>query len=149
MNSRLRSAVLIAIVVIFDRITKLYIRANFTDADMLPVIRGFFNIVHVENPGAAFGLLAQGSGSWRRMALVGISLAVMSVLGVMLWRPGGMGRSGLVQSGLALVFGGALGNFWDRAFRGTVTDTDAGTDAGPPPFTCEATTVACSSCAPR
>src|SRR5206468_2567063 len=54
MSARLRSAVLIAGVAIFDRITKLYIRMNFNDADQLPVIRGFFNIVHVENPGAAF-----------------------------------------------------------------------------------------------
>jgi signal peptidase II len=80
------------------------------------VIRGFFNIVHVENPGAAFGIFAQGS----HLLLVGISVVVMCVVALMLWKqsPG----HPLVEIGLALVFGGALGNFWDRAFRGTVTD---------------------------
>ena len=28
----------------------------------------------------------------------------------------------LMRTALALVFGGALGNLWDRLFRGTVTD---------------------------
>jgi signal peptidase II len=121
MSPRLRSAVLIAAVVLLDRLTKLYIRAHFSDTDLRPVIRGFFNIVHVENPGAAFGMLAEGSGEWRHYLLVGISLVVMVVIGTMLWKPS-PGSSAMVQSGLAFVFGGALGNFWDRAFRGTVTD---------------------------
>ena len=119
---RLRAALLIAMVVILDRVTKLYIRSYWSDTDVLPVIRGFFNIVHVENPGAAFGMLAEGGGVWRRLILLGISLVVMCVVATMLWKPVA-GRGGaLVQTGLALVFGGALGNFWDRAFRGTVTD---------------------------
>jgi signal peptidase II len=102
--------------VLLDRITKLYIRAYWSDSDLVPVVRGFFNIVHVENSGAAFGMLAQGS----HLFLIGISLVVMSVVAVMLWRlPAG---HVMVQSGLALVFGGALGNFWDRVYRGTVTD---------------------------
>ncbi len=118
LNARLRAAILIALVVLLDRLTKLYIRAYWGDADLVPVIRGFFNIVHVENPGAAFGMFAQGS----RAVLIGISVAVMTVVGGMLWKqPVGPGHA-MVQSGLALVFGGALGNFWDRAFRGTVTD---------------------------
>ena len=116
MTRRLRPVLLIALVVLLDRLTKLYIRANWSDSDLVPVIRGFFNIVHVENPGAAFGIFAQGS----HLVLIGISVVVMCVVAVMLWKqpPG----HPLVESGLALVFGGALGNFWDRAFRGTVTD---------------------------
>ena len=48
----------------------------------------------------------------------------MGVIGFMLWRPrtNGLHHSELAQAGLALVFGGALGNVWDRLFRGTVTD---------------------------
>jgi signal peptidase II len=33
-----------------------------------------------------------------------------------------MSSTGLVSVGLALVFGGAFGNVWDRLFTGTVTD---------------------------
>lgn len=124
MNARLRSASIIAAVVLIDRLTKYYIRTRFTPWDMHAVIPGFFNIVHTENPGAAFGFLAETDGIWHTLLLVGVSLVVMTAIAVMLWRPAavGMKDSPLLQAGLALVFGGALGNVWDRIFAGTVTD---------------------------
>lgn len=129
MNPRLRTALIAGCVVFIDRITKMYIRATFTSWDITPVIPGFFNVVHTENPGAAFGILADSPSQWSSMLLVTVSLVVMAIIGVMLWRPrpsssqnAGMQAPGLVSVGLALVFGGALGNVWDRLFRGTVTD---------------------------
>lgn len=129
MNPRVRTAAIAAAVVVVDRITKMYIQSQYTSWDVTPVIGGFFNIVHTENPGAAFGLLADSTSEWSSMLLVGVSLVVMAIIGVMLWRPrpapsqgGGMQSGGLVSVGLALVFGGAFGNVWDRLFRGTVTD---------------------------
>jgi signal peptidase II len=58
------------------------------------------------------------------MLLVAVSLVVMAIIGVMLWRPrpSMIQSPGLVSVGLALVFGGAVGNVWDRLYRGTVTD---------------------------
>jgi signal peptidase II len=55
---------------------------------------------------------------------MGVSAIVMSVILAMLWRPvkNGVAHSFLLHTGLALVFGGALGNAWDRVVRGTVTD---------------------------
>ena len=124
MNGRLLTAIIISAVVLIDRISKMYIRSAFSPWDITPVIPRFFNIVHTENPGAAFGMLADSSSAWRGILLVGISLVVISVIGVMLWRPHrvGMHDTPLLRIGLALVFGGALGNVWDRLFRGTVTD---------------------------
>src|SRR5215469_10470128 len=124
MKERLSAAAVIAAVVLIDRLTKMYIRASFTAWDITPVIPRFFNIVHTENPGAAFGMLADSSSAWREVFLVGISLVVIAVIGMMLWRPhrAGMHDTPLLRVGLALVFGGALGNMWDRLFRGTVTD---------------------------
>src|SRR5512135_879415 len=129
MNPRLRTAAIAAAVVVIDRVTKTYIRSAYTWWDVTPVIGGFFNIVHTENPGAAFGFLADSPSEWSSMLLVGVSLVVMAIIGVMLWRPRpassqspGMHSAGLVPVGLALVFGGAFGNVWDRLFRGTVTD---------------------------
>ena len=123
MNARARSAAIAAAVVALDRITKIYIRSHFTSWDVHPVITGFFNIVHTENPGAAFGVLADSASQWRSLLLVGVSLAVMAVIGTLLWQPARMGASSsLMTTGLALVFGGALGNVWDRILRGTVTD---------------------------
>jgi signal peptidase II len=121
MNARLRSAAIIAGIVILDRITKLYIQHNFAAWDMKPVIAGFFNIVHAENPGAAFGFLSESTSQWRSLFLVGVSLAVMAIIGTMLFRPA-VKKSNILETALALVFGGAAGNMWDRLLRGTVTD---------------------------
>jgi signal peptidase II len=121
MNPRLRSAAIIAGVVILDRITKIYIQRNFSAWDSKPVIAGFFNIVHAENPGAAFGFLSESHSEWRGIFLVGVSLAVMAIIGAMLFRPS-VKKSALLETALALIFGGATGNMWDRLFRGTVTD---------------------------
>jgi signal peptidase II len=121
MTARLRSVAIIAAIVILDRISKLYIQHNFSPWDSKVAIAGFFNIVHAENPGAAFGFLSESASQYRSIFLVGVSLAVMAIIGTMLFRPDAK-RSTLLEIALALVFGGAAGNMWDRLFRGTVTD---------------------------
>ncbi len=122
MSIRARSAAIIAAVVLLDRVTKWIIRTRVSGFDMIPVIPGFFNIVHTENPGAAFGVLSDSNYLWRRLLLIGVSVAVMAIIGAMLWRTPASSMSTLMSVGLALVFGGALGNLWDRALAGTVTD---------------------------
>ena len=122
MNPRLRSAIIIAAVVLLDRITKVYLRAHVSTVDVFPVIPGFFNIIHTENPGAAFGVLAELNTEWRSVLLIGVSLLVMAVIGAILFRPSAASQGALLQTGLALVFGGALGNLWDRVAYGRVTD---------------------------
>ena len=121
MSLRLRSALIILTVVALDRASKLYISAHVSRWDVIPVIPGLFNIVHAENPGAAFSMLADASPLIRAVLLVGVSVLVMGIVGVMLWRlPVDVGL--LLSTSLALVFGGACGNLWDRVLRGTVTD---------------------------
>jgi signal peptidase II len=125
MSPRLRSALIVALVVIFDRLTKIGIQHSFSFTDIFPVIPGVLNIVHVENPGAAFSILA-GAAPWiRKLVLIGLSTLIMAIVGVLLWRAPNSpiaSREALMRFGLTLVFGGALGNLIDRVFRGTVTD---------------------------
>jgi len=106
-----------------DRITKGMIKAHLSAWDTLTVIPKFFNIVHAENPGVAFGFLAEATGAWRNMLLIGLSVAVLVFISTLLWRPqNGIAQSWMVRIGLALVLGGALGNLYDRVVHGTVTD---------------------------
>jgi len=108
-------------VVMLDRVSKLYIRSSYAEWDITVVIPQIFNIVHAENPGAAFSMLAGAPPIVRAVLLIGVSLVVMTIVGVMLWRlPKNSGA--LLSTSLALVFGGAFGNLWDRVFRGSVTD---------------------------
>jgi len=113
---------IIAAVVILDRWSKIYIQDHVSPYDTLPVIPGVFNIVHAENPGAAFSMLADAPLAVRRAVLIGLSGAVMAIVGYMLFRPKQAGETPLTPYGLALVLGGAIGNFWDRVVIGTVTD---------------------------
>ncbi len=124
MNYRAQSAAIIAGVVLLDRVTKTMIRMRVSPWDTIPVIPAFCNIVHSENPGAAFGMMSESTSQWRGVLLIAVSIAVMAIIGTILWRPSraGMVHTALMRTGLALVFGGALGNLWDRATRGTVTD---------------------------
>lgn len=120
----MRPAIIIAIVFLLDRLTKFWIVATFSAWDVYPVIPGVFNIVHAENPGAAFSILADAPEGIRTFLLVGISLSVVVFLGWMLWRPPGsvMQETAWTRTALAFVTGGAAGNLIDRMFRGTVTD---------------------------
>ncbi len=121
MTLRLRSAIIIVLVVILDRVSKLYIRSSYAEWDVTVVIPRVFNIVHAENPGAAFSMLASAPPLVRAVLLVGISAMVMTAVGIMLWRlPKNAGAA--MSTSLALIFGGAFGNLWDRVFRGSVTD---------------------------
>jgi signal peptidase II len=124
MNRHLQSVAIIAAVVALDRITKIYIRARVSAWDVFPVIPGVFNIVHTENPGAAFGAFSQSGSQLRTVLLVAISLVVMTIIGAILWQPSRLTvvQTPLLRTGLALVFGGAFGNLVDRVARGTVTD---------------------------
>jgi signal peptidase II len=119
MSQRTQSAILIALVVLLDRLTKLWIVSSVNAFTVIPVIPGVLNIVHAENPGAAFSMLADAPEHWRKFVLIGISSIVMGFVALLLWRPL---ESKLMRISLPLVFGGALGNLLDRIFRGTVTD---------------------------
>ncbi len=115
---------IVAGVVILDRVTKIFIQQNFSPLDIVPVVPNIFNIVHAENPGAAFSMLADAPLAVRQTVLIAFSGVVMAVIGYMLFRrqPQGTKETVLTTVGLALVLGGALGNFWDRVVIGTVTD---------------------------
>ena len=105
-----------------DHVTKVYIRSNISFYDSISVVPGWFRIVHTENPGAAFGVLADGEPRMRTALLVGVAVIVLSVVAVALWNRRGVLASPATRFGLALIFGGACGNLFDRVTRGTVTD---------------------------
>ena len=105
-------------ILIADRASKIWIDKYISAWDIWPVIPGWVNIIHAENPGMAFSLLSTASPAIRGVVLIGLASAVLSAVAVMFWRS----TSLLERWALALVMGGAAGNLWDRVMRGTVTD---------------------------
>jgi signal peptidase II len=111
-----------AFVVAFDRLTKIYIQAHFSSLDAVSVIPRWFRIVHTENPGAAFGMFADGDPVLRSLVLVGVSVVVLVfVVSTLLKRSSSLGGT-LTRLALGFILGGALGNLYDRVVLGTVTD---------------------------
>ena len=115
--------VLIALVIVIaDRLTKLWIEHRLSGFDTISIIPGFFRIVHNENPGAAFGFLADGNVLLRAAVLIGVSVIVLLFVAFALWSRRTTFTTPLPRFGLALILGGAIGNLCDRIIRGTVTD---------------------------
>ncbi|MBV8070795.1 MAG: signal peptidase II [Acidobacteriaceae bacterium] len=111
-----------AVVAIADRLTKIAIQHRMSPLDALPVIPGWLRIIHTENPGAAFGMLADGNPWLRSGILVGVSGLVLVFVAFGLWSGKSSFTSALTRFALALILGGALGNLYDRIVHGTVTD---------------------------
>ena len=113
-------ALLSAGIVAFDQATKSILRARLPLHDSFPVVRGFFDIAHVQNSGAAFGIFASFDHPLRTAFLLGVACCVF--LGVLVYSLRVPAEATLLQSGLALIMGGAVGNLVDRFTAGTVTD---------------------------
>ncbi len=97
-----------------DRITKylavLYLKPVYSHT----LIKGVFQLVFVENEGAAFGLLP---GS--RWLFVPFTVVVCVIIVIYFFKGK---NSNIIKLALVLVFAGALGNFFDRLFFGKVVD---------------------------
>jgi signal peptidase II len=105
-----------------DRVTKIYIRANVHDFDSISVIPGWLRIMHTENSGAAFGMLADGAPLLRGIVLIGISVVVLFFVISALLNRNGSYSGRVMRIGLGFVLGGAIGNLYDRILLGRVTD---------------------------
>lgn len=119
-KAALKGVSLILLFFIFDYLSKLYISSHIPVNSGFTIIDGFFNIVHVQNRGIAFGMLAHLPEPVRVVVLGGVSVVVFVVILYLIVF--GRDRSGVFILSLALVGGGDLGNLYDRIFKGYVVD---------------------------
>jgi signal peptidase II len=107
-------------IILLDRATKLAIIQTLRLGQGIPVIPGFFDIVFVLNPGAAFGLLATLSDEVRNPLFIFIS--ILAVVLIVFYHTRYLRSHRLVSVALGLVLGGAVGNLIDRLRYGMVVD---------------------------
>jgi signal peptidase II len=108
------------LVVLLDQITKALILHNIPLYNSIPVIPGFFNLTHVQNPGGAFGFMANQSLNLRIILFLIVSfLAICFILFLYINTPK---THPLLATGFAMIFGGAIGNLVDRIRFGKVVD---------------------------
>ncbi len=107
-------------VILLDQISKLLIQATMPLGHSIPLIPDFFAIVHIMNPGAAFGLLADQAAWVRNPFFIGISLLAIGF--ILYYRHHRVDDHPLALLGLSLILGGAVGNLVDRLRIGMVID---------------------------
>jgi signal peptidase II len=107
-------------IVIFDQITKWVIIQNLSLYDVYQVIPRFFNLVHIHNPGSAFGLFAGHQSLFRNVFLLTASVVALSL--VLYLHHKTPEEFPLLSLGFAMIFGGAIGNLIDRIRLGHVID---------------------------
>ncbi|MDC1462760.1 signal peptidase II [Alphaproteobacteria bacterium] len=109
--------VIILMVFIFDRATKLYIlKLAEVETSVDIYIAPYLNLFLIWNKGIAFGLLSiDGSIIYNSITIL-IGLIIIAILFMMLK------NNNIQRYFFALIAGGALGNFYDRAVYTAVPD---------------------------
>ena len=110
----------IAAIVGADQLTKAIVRRTLDLYDHIPVIPGFLDITHVQNTGAAFGLLNAADFPFKAVLMIGIAAIALVAIAAYATQLGFHER--LARFGLSLILGGAFGNLIDRAVAGYVVD---------------------------
>jgi signal peptidase II len=107
-----------ALVAAWDLATKAWVLRNLDLYEVRTVFPGWFDLVHVRNPGVAFSLLATLDPAWVRPALIAVTFVEIGALLCFVWFLPAGGDS----LGLGMILGGAAGNLADRARFGYVVD---------------------------
>lgn len=99
-----------------DLLTKRWVLRHIDPQYPRPIIRGFFEIVHVTNTGAAFGSFKNNNAFFIALSVI----ALVSVAVILLRRKSRPDTWRDVS--LSLLFAGVLGNLTDRLLYGHVID---------------------------
>ena len=110
--------IVFVILLVLDQASKLLIERHIPLHQAIEVIPGFFAIAHVENRGAAFGLLANLPGAGILFVVISL-IAIVLIIAYFRWLKEGEVWTPLC---LALVLTGAVGNLIDRFRLGSVVD---------------------------
>ena len=110
----------VTVVLILDQLTKLLVMryipfGTYNYPEPIPVIKGFFYLVHIGNTGSAWGM-------FENLGLYLAIFALVAVTSIFLFRKMLMLHLLPMQIVFGLMIGGILGNFLDRIFVKHVVD---------------------------
>lgn len=103
-----------------DQMTKQLILQYIPVDRGFELMSGYVNLVHVRNPGAAFGILARADWDFRKIFFIAVSVAALVVIVTLFVTTRQMPWHMVI--GYGLFFGGTLGNLVDRIRFGEVID---------------------------
>lgn len=101
------------VVIVLDQISKFFIIHLLDIHETIPVISGFFNLVHVRNRGMAFGLMNRPDGGNFSFYFL-VAATILAVILLVFWFVGLKKNEKKLILGFSLIIGGAVGNLIDR-----------------------------------
>lgn len=108
-------------IVAIDQISKEIVRRALPlHGEPAQIIPGFLDLTHVQNTGAAFGLLNAADFPYKTAVMIAIAGIALLAIAAYATQLGFHERTARI--GLALILGGAFGNLIDRAVAGHVVD---------------------------
>ncbi len=110
----------LTLILVLDQGTKIIVDRTIPLHHSIPVIDNLFNLTHIRNTGAAFGILAGRRGWVRSSFLLFFSLVAMVFIVVLLRRLPENEKT--LTIALSFILGGAIGNLLDRLLYGEVID---------------------------
>lgn len=112
--------VVVGTIVVVDQLTKFLVKATIPLYSKKAIIPNLLDFTHVQNTGAAFGLLNAAEFPYKSALMIGI--ATLALVAISLYARQLGNDEKLSRYGLALILGGAFGNLIDRAIAGYVVD---------------------------
>lgn len=103
----------ILLLVLLDQGSKASVMHSISFQESVPIIPGFFNLTHLYNTGAAFGMLHDNN-------LFFMILSTVVLIGLLVLRRHFDGK--LMRTGWVLLIAGIIGNVADRVRFGHVVD---------------------------
>lgn len=100
------------LIVCLDQVSKIIVLKGLRIYESVPVIKGFFNLVHVRNRGMAFGFMNRPDMDFGFWILV--SATILAIVLLLFWFYRMEDENNWMTLGLSLILGGALGNLIDR-----------------------------------
>lgn len=107
-------------VMLIDQLTKWVVLKHFNLNETLVIIKNYFSLTYVRNPGAAFSLFNTSSPSFRIPFLIGTPIVALAAIFFTFRRIDD--DDFFLATALSLVVGGAAGNLIDRISYNYVID---------------------------
>jgi signal peptidase II len=117
-NKYIWSGSIVGIVLVLDQVTKYLVETRIRLYDVIIIVPGFFNITHVRNKGAAFGILSNLPEFWRSAFFIAVTIIAVAAIIALILKT----TDRLPVYAFSLIAGGALGNLIDRIRYGEVVD---------------------------
>ena len=105
-------AIISSAVIVLDQISKLIVAHTIQLHESVPIINGFFSLVHARNRGMAFGLMNRSHVDVYTYILVAATVGAIVLL--LYWFSRLKTEDTRLVIGFSLILGGAVGNLIDR-----------------------------------